>query len=89
LATGAGSIWLARNLSGLERVSPGADRVAARFPLQASGGGIAVGLDAVWVPTIFPKGIVKVPLHGGPSRRLSLRSVVADVAIAGGGSARV
>lgn len=84
LATGAGSIWLARNLAPLERVSPGADRVVARFPLQASGGGIAVGFGAVWVPTIFPKGIVKVPLNGGPFRRLSPGSVVADVAIARG-----
>jgi hypothetical protein len=68
----------------LERVSPAAARVVARFPLQASGGGIAVGLGAVWVPTIFPKGLVRVPLHGGVSRRLPSKRVVADVAIAGG-----
>jgi DNA-binding SARP family transcriptional activator len=84
LAVGAGSIWVARDLVRLERVSAAAGRVVARFPLQASGGGIALGLGAVWVPTIFPKGLVTVPLNGGAARRLPSKSVVADVAIAGG-----
>ena len=84
LAAGAGSIWVARDLVSLERVSPGAARVTARFPLKASGGGIAVGLGAVWVPTLFPRGLVRVPLDGSRSHRLSSRGVVADVAVAGG-----
>jgi len=84
LALGGGGIWVARNLASLERVSLRSGRFVRRFPVRPSGGGIAVGLGAVWVPTFFPKGIARVPLAGGASRRLPFRHVVADAAVGGG-----
>jgi DNA-binding beta-propeller fold protein YncE len=83
LALGGGSIWVARNLASLERVSLRSGRVVRRFPVRAGGGGIAVGLGAAWVPTFFPKGVARAPLAGDASRRLPTRHVVADIAVAG------
>jgi DNA-binding SARP family transcriptional activator/streptogramin lyase len=84
LALGGGSIWVARNLASLERVSLRSGRVVRRFRVRAGGGGIAVGLGAVWVPTFFPRGVARVPVAGGGPRRLPTRHVVVDVAVAGG-----
>jgi DNA-binding SARP family transcriptional activator/streptogramin lyase len=84
LALGGGSLWVARNLSSLERVSLRSGGVVRRFPVRAGGGGIAVGVGAAWVPTFFPRGLARVPVVVGAPRRLPTRHVVADVAVAGG-----
>lgn len=58
LAVGAGSIWVAYQGQGqVQRIDPSADRVIAMIGLRgaASGGGIAVAGEHVWVSIVSPE----------------------------------